>query len=108
MLNEREVESIVDCHPYAVCECGGQVEVRGEPRRHQVFEVPPMRAQVDEYRPLRGLRQAPRRRIAKRRAQGGIGAARAGTGRGAGHALPPHAAQDSPSARSTAGAELQR
>jgi transposase len=28
----------------------GQVEVADAPQRHQVFEVPPMRAQVDEYR----------------------------------------------------------
>lgn len=50
MLDEREVDRLVDCMPQAVCECGGQVEVADAPQRHQVFEVPPMRAQVDEYR----------------------------------------------------------
>jgi transposase len=50
MLDEDEVDRVVDCKPQAVCECGGQVEVVDVPHRHQVFEVPPMRAQVDEYR----------------------------------------------------------
>ena len=50
MLDEGEVDRVVDCRPQAVCECGGQVEVADAPQRHQVFEVPPMRAQVDEYR----------------------------------------------------------
>jgi len=34
----------------AVCACGSQVELAGALQRHQVFEVPPLRAQVDEYR----------------------------------------------------------
>ncbi len=50
MLDEGEVDRVVDCKPEAVCECGGQVEVADAPQRHQVFEVPPLRAQVDEYR----------------------------------------------------------
>jgi transposase len=50
MLDEGEVDRVVDCKPQAVCECGGHVEVAAAPQRHQVFEVPPMRAQVDEYR----------------------------------------------------------
>ena len=50
MLDESEVDRLVDCKPEAVCDCGGQVELSGQPQRHQVFEVPPMRAQVDEYR----------------------------------------------------------
>jgi len=49
MLDEAEVDRLVDCKPTPVCECGGLVEVGNPPRRHQVFEVPPMRAQVDEY-----------------------------------------------------------
>jgi len=50
MLDEGQVDRLVDCRPEAVCQCGGRVEVTGQPQRHQVFEVPPMRAQVDEYR----------------------------------------------------------
>ena len=50
MLDESEVDSLVDCKPDAVCECGGEVALADQPQRHQVFEVPPMRAQVDEYR----------------------------------------------------------
>jgi transposase len=49
-LDEAEVDRIVDCKPQAVCECGGPVQLMGPPQRHQVFEVPPMRARVDEYR----------------------------------------------------------
>jgi transposase len=50
MLDESDVDQLVDCKPEPVCECGGQVEVGDGPQRHQVFEVPPMRAQVSEYR----------------------------------------------------------
>jgi transposase len=50
MLDESEVDRLVDCKPAATCECGGSVELAGPPQRHQVFEVPPMRAQVNEYR----------------------------------------------------------
>lgn len=50
MLDESDVDRVVDCTPEATCECGGHVELAAGPQRHQVFEVPPMRAQVDEYR----------------------------------------------------------
>ena len=50
VLDEGQVDQLVDCKPTAVCECGGPVELAGQPQRHQVFEVPPMRAHVDEYR----------------------------------------------------------
>ena len=33
-----------------VCECGAPVTPAGEPVRHQVFEIPVVRAQVSEYR----------------------------------------------------------
>lgn len=51
MLDEAEVDRIVECKPEPVCECGASVAVdTDEPRRHQVFDVPPLRARVDEYR----------------------------------------------------------
>jgi transposase len=51
MLDESEVDRVIECKPEAVCECGAAVEVEMDsPQRHQVFEVPPLRAQVDEYR----------------------------------------------------------
>ena len=50
MLDASEVDSIVDCKPEAVCECGAAVQLADEPQRHQVFDVPPLRARVDEYR----------------------------------------------------------
>lgn len=55
MLDESEVDRVIDCKPEAVCECGAQVEVAADSaQRHQVFEVPQLRAQVDEYRLYRG------------------------------------------------------
>ena len=50
MLDESEVDRLVDCKPDAVCECGGEVALMGPPQRHQVFEVPPMRAQIGRGR----------------------------------------------------------
>jgi len=50
LLDEGEVDRLVDCKPQAVCDCGAQIVLDGEPQRHQVFEVPTLRAQVDEYR----------------------------------------------------------
>ena len=54
LLDESEVDRIVDCKPQPVCECGGAIALTGQPQRHQVFDVPPMRAQVDEYRIFSG------------------------------------------------------
>ena len=49
MLDESDVDQLVDCKPEPVCECG-LVELGARAQRHQVFEVPTMRAQVSEYR----------------------------------------------------------
>ena len=49
-LDESQVDSIVDCPPPAVCDCGAPVHADGKPVRHQVFDVPPIKARVDEYR----------------------------------------------------------
>ncbi len=38
------------CAPPPVCECGASVHVNGKPMRHQVFDVPPIKARLDEYR----------------------------------------------------------
>ena len=54
LLDEAKVDSLQDCKPDAVCECGEQVELDDQPRRHQVFEVPKIRARVDEYRVYSG------------------------------------------------------
>ena len=50
LLPEGEVDRIAECLPAAVCDCGGTVEVDAEAVRHQVFDVPPVRARVEEYR----------------------------------------------------------
>ena len=55
MLDECEVDRLIDCKPASVCECGGEVVISAaEPWRHQVFDIPPIRAQVDEYRVYSG------------------------------------------------------
>jgi transposase len=50
MLDEREVDQIIDCAPPEVCRCGAPVVGDGQAVRHQVFDVPPVRAVVNEYR----------------------------------------------------------
>lgn len=50
LLDESQVDQIVDCLPPQVCECGAPVTPVGHPLRHQVFDVPPVVARVDEYR----------------------------------------------------------
>jgi len=54
LVDEAELDSQQDCKPDAVCECGAQVELDDQARRHQVFEVPEIRARVDEYRVYSG------------------------------------------------------
>ena len=50
LVEESQVDQIVDCAAPQVCECGASVMPAGEPVRHQVFEIPEVRAQVSEYR----------------------------------------------------------
>ena len=54
LLDESQVDQIIDCPPPGVCECGAAVLADSEPLRHQVFDVPPVRAQVNEYRLFSG------------------------------------------------------
>jgi transposase len=55
LLDEAQVDQVVDCQPAQVCECGAAVQaLADEPVRHQVFEVPPVKAQVHEYRRYAG------------------------------------------------------
>jgi transposase len=49
MLPPDQVHDVVKCEPPAQCECGAAVAVQGQPRRHQVFELPPLQARVSEY-----------------------------------------------------------
>ena len=50
LVDEAQVDQVIDCAAPAVCECGAPVVPAGEPVRHQVFEIPVVRAQVSEYR----------------------------------------------------------
>jgi transposase len=55
MLDEGEVDRIIECPPAQVCECGTPVHALAEePLRHQVFDVPPVKVQVHEYRRYAG------------------------------------------------------
>ena len=50
LLPEAEVDRIVECAPAEVCDCGGAVQADAQAVRHQVFDVPAVRARVEEYR----------------------------------------------------------
>lgn len=55
LVDEAQVDQVVECKPTDVCECGAEVQaLRDEPIRHQVFDVPPVQAQVSEYRRYAG------------------------------------------------------
>jgi transposase len=55
VLDEAEVDQVIDCKPADVCECGAEVAVlEDDPLRHQVFDIPPIKAQVREYRRYAG------------------------------------------------------
>ena len=55
LLPEAEVDGVHDCAPAEVCECGGAVAVLGKPVRHQVFDIPPVQPEVQEYRLYSGV-----------------------------------------------------
>jgi transposase len=47
----EQVDRVIDCQPPGVCGCGAPVAaLPEEPLRHQILDVPPIRAQVHEYR----------------------------------------------------------
>ena len=54
-MPEAEVDGVHECAPAAVCECGGAVSVQGKPVRHQVFDIPPVQPEVQEYRLYSGV-----------------------------------------------------
>jgi transposase len=55
LLPEAEVNGVHDCRPAPRCECGAAVAVQGKPIRHQVFDTPPARVDVQEYRLYSGV-----------------------------------------------------
>src|SRR5574340_1097113 len=55
LLPACEVDRVQECVPPAVCTCGAVVSVRGKPERHQVFDIPPLRPVVSEYRLYSGV-----------------------------------------------------
>jgi transposase len=55
LLDQADVHAIHECAPPSHCECGAAVAVRGKPLRHQVFDVAPVAAEVNEYRLYSGV-----------------------------------------------------
>jgi len=55
LLPETEVNGLHECLPPPQCECGEAVAVRGKPYRHQVFDIPPAVADVQEYQLYSGV-----------------------------------------------------
>ena len=55
LLPEAEVKGVHDCAPVELCTCGGAVTVHGKPVRHQVFDIPPVAPEVQEYRLYSGV-----------------------------------------------------
>jgi transposase len=55
LLDEGQVDQVIDCPAAEVCDCGAAVVTLADgPLRHQVFDVPPVQAQVHEYRRYAG------------------------------------------------------
>lgn len=55
LLPVEEVDAVVDCEPPLLCPCGGSiVPDYDQVMRHQVWEIPPQRAQVTEFRLVGG------------------------------------------------------
>ena len=50
MAPAEQVKDVQECPPPEQCECGGAVQQRGKPWRHQVFDIPAIQAEVTEYR----------------------------------------------------------
>jgi len=55
LLPAAEVDAVHDCAPAALCECGGAVTAQGMPVRHQVFDIPVVQPEVNEYRLYSGV-----------------------------------------------------
>ena len=51
MVEESEVDRIHHCRLQSLCGCGGSIIADDQPpQRHQVLDVAPMKAVIDEYR----------------------------------------------------------
>ena len=55
LLPPEQVDAFVTCLPPATCDCGGQIEANPKQfRRHQQFELPPVKPIVTEYQLIYG------------------------------------------------------
>jgi len=51
LVPPEQCHEIIECHPDACRRCGGELTANGEtPRRHQVWELPPIEPNIFEYR----------------------------------------------------------
>lgn len=57
LLPPEQVTHTRDCPPPSSCHCGGKVRMSGLAWRHQVIDLPPMTAEVTEYRLYAGVCQ---------------------------------------------------
>lgn len=55
LLDECALNGVHECLPAPQCECGAEVAVQGKPVPHQVFDIPPVTADVQEYRLYSGV-----------------------------------------------------
>jgi len=55
MLEQDQLDEVIDCVPPERCACGEEIaQANANPQRHQVFDVPSIRARVTEYRRYSG------------------------------------------------------
>ena len=51
LLPEAQLDRVLQCLPPQRCQCGGEIVAKGEPRRHQVFDLSALiKPVVNEYR----------------------------------------------------------
>lgn len=49
LLEDKEVDSIVKCSLSDLCTCGGEIMIKEDFQRHQVYELPEIKLHVTEY-----------------------------------------------------------
>lgn len=54
LVPAEQVDAMVDCKPAERCACGGRIQLKDKPQRHQVFEIPVAKYEVIEYRIYKG------------------------------------------------------
>jgi transposase len=58
LLDSKEVNSIVNCSLSDFCSCGGEIRIKKDYQRHQVYELPEIKLHLTEYQLEKGCCQA--------------------------------------------------